>query len=240
VSKPSSLFVRRLYAVAFLSLAIVLLWSNLTQRAFSAAPTTKISGFSSEPAAGQARLEDQLKKSISTEEIRKQHRYFTSIPHPAGSIHNREVAEYIADQWRKQGLEDVVIRQYDVLGTKPVSTSLEMVAPTRYQALLREAPYDVDPDTKNPEVANAWLGYSESGEVTAPVVYAHSGNPEDYDVLRKNGIDVKGKIVLVRYSNPYSYRGFKALTTEILGKAIDTNTALLRRMAKELQQQTGP
>jgi N-acetylated-alpha-linked acidic dipeptidase len=28
--------------------------------------------------------------------------------------------------------------------------------------------------------------------------------------------------------------------SEILGKAIDTNTALLQRMAKELQQQTGP
>ena len=219
MSKPSSLIVKRFSAVVFLSLVIVLLWSNLTQRAFSAAPTTKISGFSPEHALEQASLEDQLKKFISTEEIRKQHRYFTSIPHPAGSVHDREVAEYIADQWRKQGLEDVVIRQYDVLGTKPVSTSLEMVAPTHYQALLREAPYDVDPDTKNPEVANAWLGYSASGEVTAPVVYAHSGNPEDYDVLRKNGIDVKGKIVLVRYSNPYSYRGFKALTAEKNGAA---------------------
>jgi N-acetylated-alpha-linked acidic dipeptidase len=106
-----------------------------------------------------------------------------------------------------------------VLGTKPISTSLEMIAPTHYQALLREALYDVDPDTKNPEVANAWLGYSASGEVTAPVVYAHSGNPEDYDVLRKSRIDVKGKIVLVRYSNPYSYRGFKALTAEKNGAA---------------------
>src|ERR1700745_4253256 len=60
---------------------------------------------------------------------------------------------------------------------------------------------------------------SISGEVTAPVVYAHSGNPEDYDLLRKNGISVKGKIVLVRYSNPYSYRGFKALTAEREGAA---------------------
>jgi N-acetylated-alpha-linked acidic dipeptidase len=219
VSKPSSLFVNRFSPLALLSLVIVVSWSNLTQRAFSAAPTAKISGFSPEHAVEQASLEDRLKKSISTEEIRKQHRYFTSIPHPAGSIHDHEVAEYIADQWRKQGLEDVVIRQYDVLGTKPVSASLEMVAPTRYQALLREAPYEVDPDTKNPEVAGAWLGYSASGEVTAPVVYAHSGNPEDYDVLRKNGIDVKGKIVLVRYSNPYSYRGFKALTAEKNGAA---------------------
>jgi N-acetylated-alpha-linked acidic dipeptidase len=219
VKNPSSLFVKRFFAVAVLSIAISLLGNDVAQRAFSAAPTTKISGFSPQHAVEQASLEDQLKKLISTEEIRKQHRYFTSIPHPAGSIHDHEVAEYIAEQWRKQGLEDVIIRQYDVLGTKPVSTSLEMVAPTNYQALLREAPYDVDPDTKNPEVANAWLGYSASGEVTAPVVYAHSGNPEDYDLLRKNGIDVKGKIVLVRYSNPYSYRGFKALTAEKNGAA---------------------
>jgi N-acetylated-alpha-linked acidic dipeptidase len=219
VKNPSSLFVKRFFAVAVLSIAIFLLGNDVAQRAFSAAPTTKISGFSPQRAVEQASLEDQLRKLISTDEIRKQHRYFTSIPHPAGSIHDREVAEYIAEQWRKQGLEYVIIRQYDVLGTRPVSSSLEMVAPTHYQALLREAPYDVDPDTKNPEVANAWLGYSASGEVTAQVVYAHSGNPEDYDVLRKNGIDVKGKIVLVRYSNPYSYRGFKALTAEKNGAA---------------------
>jgi N-acetylated-alpha-linked acidic dipeptidase len=219
VKKPSSLFVKRFSAVALLTLVVFLSCNEVAQRAVSAPPTTKISGFSPQRAVDQATLEDQLKKLISTDEIRKQHRYFTSIPHPAGSIHDREIAKYIAEQWKKQGLEDVVIRQYDVLGTRPVSTSLEMVAPTHYQALLREAPYDADPDTKNPEVANAWLGYSASGEVTAPVVYAHSGNPEDYDVLRKNGIDVKGKIVLVRYSNPYSYRGFKALTAEKNGAA---------------------
>ncbi len=60
---------------------------------------------------------------------------------------------------------------------------------------------------------------SISGDVTAPIVYAHAGNPEDYDLLRKNGISVEGKIVLVRYSNPYSYRGFKALTAQREGAA---------------------
>ena len=64
-----------------------------------------------------------------------------------------------------------------------------------------------------------YLGLSGSADVEAPVVYAHSGNPEDYEVLRKNGIDVRGKIVLVRYSNPYSYRGWKALTAQRQGAA---------------------
>src|SRR6267154_1968593 len=143
----------------------------------------------------------------------------TPEPHVAGSKRNNQLAEYIRDEWKKQGLEDVIIRQYDVYGTNPKSASLEMIAPVHYQAVLREAALDADPDSKNPAISGAWLGMSISGEVTAPVVYAHSGNPEDYDLLRKNGITVKGKVVLVRYSNPYSYRGFKALAAEREGAA---------------------
>ena len=94
-----------------------------------------------------------------------------------------------------------------------------MVEPVRYTAGLREAAYDVDPDTKNPRVSRGYLAMSASGEVTAPLVYARGGNPEDYDLLEKNGIDVRGKVVIVRYSNPYSYRGFKALTAERRGAA---------------------
>ena len=94
-----------------------------------------------------------------------------------------------------------------------------MIKPKHYRASLREDAYSVDPDTSDSKVDGAYLGYSASGEVTAPVVYAHSGNPEDYDYLRQHGIDVRGKIVLVRYSLPYSYRGFKAYTAEKLGAA---------------------
>jgi N-acetylated-alpha-linked acidic dipeptidase len=183
------------------------------------ASTPHITGFTPPNAASQAKIEAQYKAAISTDQIRDYHRYFTSTPHPAGTKADYDVARYIADEWKKQGIEDVVIRQYDVLGTRPVSTSLEMVAPKKYKAVLREAPYDVDPDTKNPEVSSAWIGFSASGEVAAPVVYAHSGNPEDYEYLHQHGVDVKGKIVLVRYSNPYSYRGFKALTAQKLGAA---------------------
>ena len=180
---------------------------------------TSILGFTAASAARQTEIESRFKSIPSPDEERRQHRIFTAEPHVAGSKRNNELADYIADEWRKQGLEDVVIRRYDVYGTNPKSASLEMIAPVRYQATLREAPLDADPDSKNPAISGAWLGMSISGEVTAPVVYAHSGNPEDYDLLRKNGISVKGKIVLVRYSNPYSYRGFKALTAQREGAA---------------------
>jgi N-acetylated-alpha-linked acidic dipeptidase len=176
-------------------------------------------GFGAEGTTKELVFEGQLKQLISASSARDFHRYFTSEPHPAGTEQNRKVAEFIAETWRKQGLEDVTLRQYDVLSSLPREVGVEMVSPVQYRAGLREDAYDVDPDTKNSNVRSGWLSMSASGEITAPIVYAHSGNPEDYLVLKKAGIDVRGKIVLVRYSNPYSYRGFKALTAEREGAA---------------------
>src|SRR5271163_900922 len=180
---------------------------------------TSILGFTPPAATHEAEIENKFKAIPSPDEERKQHHIFTAEPHVAGSERNNELARWIADQWKQQGMEDVTIHEYDVYGSNPKSTFLEMVAPVHYRATLREAPYEIDPDTKNPRASGAFLGYSASGEITALVVYAHSGNPEDYELLRKQGIDVKGKVVLVRYSNPYSYRGFKALTAEREGAA---------------------
>ena len=200
----------RYAAILFIFLINVLLTTALAQ---------SILGFTPASAAHETAVEGKFKSIPTPDEERRQHHIFTQEPHVAGSKRNNELAEYIRDEWKKQGLEDVIIRRYDVYGTNPKSTFLEMTAPTHYTAVLREAPLDADPDSKNPAISGAWLGMSISGEVTAPVVYAHSGNPEDYDLLRKNGISVKGKIVLVRYSNPYSYRGFKALTAQREGAA---------------------
>jgi N-acetylated-alpha-linked acidic dipeptidase len=180
---------------------------------------TAILGFTPSSAAHEAEVENKFKAIPSPDEERRQHHIFTAEPHVAGSPRNNELARYIADQWRTEGLEDVVIRRYDVYGSNPKSTLLEMTAPVHYRAVLRELPIPGDPDSKNKGISSAWSGMSASGEVTAPLVYAHSGNPEDYELLRKQGIDVKGKVVLVRYSNPYSYRGFKALTAEREGAA---------------------
>jgi N-acetylated-alpha-linked acidic dipeptidase len=198
---------------------------NLTRLApiafilLSVTAPAQILGFTPAHATRESAVEEKFKSIPTPDEERRQHRIFTAEPHVAGSKRNNELAEYIRDEWKKQGLEDVIIRQYDVYGTNPKSASLEMLAPTHYQAVLREAPLPGDEDSKNPAISAAWLGMSISGDVTAPLVYAHSGNPEDYDLLRKNGISVKGKIVLARYSNPYSYRGFKALTAQREGAA---------------------
>jgi N-acetylated-alpha-linked acidic dipeptidase len=178
-----------------------------------------LSGFTAASARRERDVEAAFTSLLSPDRVREWHRTFTAEPHPAGSERNHELALLIAEEWKKQGLEDVVVHRYDVLNTAPLEVSLTMVAPVRYEASLREEPLDAFPETRNPRVSPGYLGLSVSADVLAPVVYAHSGNPEDYEVLRRNGIDVRGRIVLVRYSNPYSYRGFKALTAERQGAA---------------------
>ena len=191
----------------------------VTVLALAASPKIHMLGFTPNSSARERSIEHQFLALASPQHVRSFHRYLTAEPHPAGSARNNALAQWLAQQWRAQGLEDVQIHQYDVLNSTPKSALVELLAPKHFRASLREDAYPQDPDTKNPDITGAYLGYSASGDVTASVVYAHSGNPEDYALLRQHGIDVRGKIVLVRYSNPYSYRGFKAYTAQKLGVA---------------------
>ena len=143
-------------------------------------------------------------------------RYLTDRPHPAGSLRNRELAEYVADRLRQYGWEDVKLLKYDVLLPWPERVRVSLLAPHRYDATLVEDGYPVDQDSYQ-DAGPTYFGMSGSGDVTGELVYASSGNPADYEWLKAQGIDLAGKIALVRYSNPYSYRGFKALTAERYG-----------------------
>src|SRR5262245_32795231 len=182
-------------------------------------PAAGIRGFSARAASAERDVEKKYRAIPSADEAGKWHRRFTSVPHPATSKANHAQAPDIAEQWKAQGLEDVVVHRYDVLSSNPREIRVEMLEPTRYVPTLREDAYREDPDTAHPDASGAWISFSASGEVTAPVVYANSGNPADYDHLRQAGIEPRGKIVIVRYSNPYSYRGFKALTAQREGAA---------------------
>ncbi len=156
---------------------------------------------------------------ITAEKIDNTLKYLTSIPHVAASPRNNELAEFVRDEWKKFGVEDAHLVPYDVLLSFPEDIHIELLSPKKYTLNLREKSYNEDPDTKRTDVGIPYNAYSRSGDVTASLVYANSGNPQDYDYLESQGIDIKGKIALVRYSAPYSYRGFKAYTAEKRGLA---------------------
>ncbi|MBC7843845.1 MAG: M28 family metallopeptidase [Gemmatimonadaceae bacterium] len=177
-----------------------------------------IRGFSAAAAAAEYTIESILSRSLSRDSTGAYFRHLTDEPHPAGSLRNKELADWIADRFRAWGLDHVQLHRYDVLLPWPREVKVTMLAPTRYEATLREDAYPVDPHTaKDP--GPTYIGMSASGDVTGQLVYAASGNPGDYDWLEQHGVSLKGKIAIVRYSVPYSYRGFKALTAEQRGLA---------------------
>ena len=163
--------------------------------------------------------ERAFQRSVSAERIREYHRFLSAEPHVAGSPRDRLLAEWTRDRFREFGLDDVRITEHEVLLPYPQEVRVEMTAPRSWQATMREDPVPGDGYTERADLGIPHHAYSASGDVTAPVVYAGSGNPADYDWLAAQGIDVRGKIAIVRYSVPYSYRGFKALTAQERGLA---------------------
>ncbi len=165
-----------------------------------------IRGFT--PAGAQHELELELKAIASIDAVRiGQHiKIMSAKPHAAGSPASKEVANYALEQFRKSGL-DVRIEMFEALLPYPIERSLELVSPVRHKFRLIEPILKEDPDSSDAHQLPSYNAYSASGEVTAPVVYVNYGVPEDYEYLKKLGIDVRGKIVLARYGK--SWRGTK-------------------------------
>jgi len=173
-------------------------------------------GFTAEGAHRQLMMEAGIARALNADSVGKYFRYLTAKPHLAGSPRNKELADYMVDRFRDYGLEDVRLHRYDVLLPYPEEVSVTLLEPFSFEASLKEDPYP-DGVEYGEDVGLTFLGMSASGDVTGELVYASSGNPEDYDWLESQGIDLKDKIAIVRYSVPYSYRGFKALTAEERG-----------------------
>jgi N-acetylated-alpha-linked acidic dipeptidase len=178
-------------------------------------------GFTRSAASSQQALESRFLALPDAARIRDAHRVLTRSPHPAGSPRDRELADWVAGVYAEAGMQDVRIVTHEVMLPQPVEVSVEMIAPRPWRAAMHERPVAGDSDTQiDPRAAGLpHHAYSASGEVTAPVVFAGRGAPEDYAWLAARGISVRGRIVLVRHSSPYSYRGFKALLAQQRGAA---------------------
>ena len=88
--------------------------------------------------------------------------------------------------------------------------SVKMRGPTREHV-------EGDSYQDDPRVVMPFNGMSPSGDAEADVVYANYGTPEDFERLEKLKIDVRGKIVLVRYGQ--NFRGVKVFVAQEHGAA---------------------
>jgi N-acetylated-alpha-linked acidic dipeptidase len=157
-------------------------------------------------AQDQKQLESSFDSHLSSENIGKTIKELSLKPHYLGSPASKEVAENLLAKFKSYGW-DAELAVYNVLFPTPKVRLLEMTAPTKYKALLKEPAYKEDATSGHPDQLPTYNAWSADGDVSAELVFVNFGLPEDYETLNKLGIDVKGKIVIARYGR--SWRGIK-------------------------------
>jgi N-acetylated-alpha-linked acidic dipeptidase len=139
-------------------------------------------------------------------------RTLTQAPHMAGTPEDKATADYVAEKFRAAGLDTEIV-EYKVWMNYPSEISVDVTAPAGVEmhGPTREH-VDGDSYQDDSRVVMPFNGMSPSGDVEADVVYANYGSPEDFEKLEKLKVDVRGKIVLVRYGQ--NFRGVKVFVAQ--------------------------
>ncbi|MBA3271319.1 MAG: CocE/NonD family hydrolase, partial [Acidobacteria bacterium] len=161
-------------------------------------------------------IEQRYLTGVSTDSISAIHRQVTEHPHIGGSPRSMEVADRVRRSLDEAGLHTEV-REYLVHLSTPRSIKVDIISPSPGSLVVNEPALAQDRDSAHPELGPAFVAYSASGTVTAPVVYANYGLPPDYARLAAAGVEVRGKIVIARYAR--SHRAVKIHTAEQAGAA---------------------
>jgi N-acetylated-alpha-linked acidic dipeptidase len=177
-------------------------------------PQQRLRGFTAKSAQVEVATEARFLEIPKASECRQYLSVLTEDPHPAGSEQDKNLAEWVRARFLQFGFSETEpLVSYDVLLSTPKKMELSLLEPEKYQAKLEEQGIPWDKDSFTSAALPPFHGYAPSGDVTADVVYANYGLPEDYEKLEGLGIDVRGKVVIVRYGK--CYRGVKVREAEM-------------------------
>jgi N-acetylated-alpha-linked acidic dipeptidase len=167
-------------------------------------------GYSAESSRAERQWEEKMRAIPDPKNLRGYMERLSAHPHNVGSPYDKDNAEWLLSKFKESGL-DAQIESFSVLFPTPKERLVELVdGGPHFTARLQEPPLPEDPTSnQTAEQLPTYNAYSIDGDVTAPLVYVNYGLPEDYEVLDRRGISVKGAIVIARYGR--SWRGIKPL-----------------------------
>ena len=155
----------------------------------------------------QSELESEFDKTLNPENLDTWMKHMSSKPHHVGSPWSKQNAEYAANKFKEWGFESRV-ETFEVLVPFPKIRKLSMVAPEKVELKLFEPAVEGDRSSEmTKDVLPGYNAFSADGNVTGELVFVNYGLNEDYEELKRLGIDVKGKIVIAKYGR--SFRGIK-------------------------------
>src|SRR6202166_3880986 len=175
----------------------------------------RITGFRD---AAAERATEQKFMAVPDPKLAEEHlRILTQAPHIAGSPEDKATAEYVAKKFREAGLDTEIV-EYKVWMNYPAEISVDVTAPAGVEMHgPRREQVEGDSFPDDPRVVMPFNGMSPSGDVEAEVVYANYGSPADFDKLKQMNVDVRGRIVIVRYGE--NFRGVKEFVAQERGAA---------------------
>jgi N-acetylated-alpha-linked acidic dipeptidase len=167
-------------------------------------------GYSAESSRVERQWEEKMRAIPDPKNLRAYMERLSARPHNVGSPYDKDNAEWILGKFTEFGL-DAHIETFSVLFPTPKERLVELVdGGPHFTARLQEPPLPEDPTSnQTAEQLPTYNAYSIDGDVTAPLVYVNYGVPEDYELLERRGISVKGAIVIARYGK--SWRGIKPM-----------------------------
>ncbi|MBB6575572.1 transferrin receptor-like dimerization domain-containing protein [Xanthomonas arboricola] len=172
-----------------------------------AAQPAALPGYDAAAAQAQRALEARFDSGLKDADYRGWLKQWASAPNHVGSPHNLENARDLQNRLRGYGW-DARIETFEVLWPSPRSSQLELLGAKPYVARLKEPPLPGDStSTQTENVLPPYVIYGGNGDVTGDLVYVNYGIAEDYEALARNGVDVRGKIVIARYGK--GWRGLK-------------------------------
>ena len=172
-------------------------------------------GYTKDRAEKQLLLEKNIQARVSPEQNRNILRILSTRMNVAGTPGDRKNAEYYRDYLHSLGFKTRIF-SYFVYLPYPVRNRVTVhgLNPVTLEAGEKGVPEDIHSRKVKTSPFNA---YSPSARVRAKVVYANYGRPEDFERLNRLGVDIKGKIVLIRYG--HLFRGSKVYQAESRGAA---------------------
>ncbi|AEO66500.1 63dc960e-caa0-4dae-a5ea-cc7f3f70a6a6 [Thermothielavioides terrestris] len=157
--------------------------------------------------------------SMDSRSIADHLRHFASYAHIAGTEGDFALMEDTEMLFRKYGLEDVtrdvyhVYLNYPRLGGRAVEI-LGDDGRAVWSAKLEEEQAGPVPAGHQTFVFH---GYSRSGDVRGPLVYANYGSRKDFEML--SDVNTTGAIALIRHHGPQTDLGLKVKAAELAGFA---------------------
>ena len=191
----------------FIVLLNVLVFAQDVDVTKSAQTNSALTGYSSSSAATEREWEAKFRDLPSPDVIRQNMQRLSAHPHAVGQPYDKENAEWMLALFRQWGF-DAHIETFDVLFPTPKERIVELISPVKFVAKLQEPPVPEDPTSgQTAEQLPTYNAYSADGDVTAPLVYVNYGLRDDYDELERQGVSVRGAIVIARYGG--AWRGIK-------------------------------